>query len=443
MDAMQNRSFNSLVKRFLGICLPDRLSQEIAYRQLPREARQFALRMLSLMQRASYPAADFTPLLIRGLSTTAGSSLPGAWNGRIPPITMAGRHRKLDLYVAGQSWPQLKSRPLFLDLGCGFPPATTVDTAKKFRDWNVFGVDRKFAAYMLVDAKGHYACFDRDGSLLYMQARLTTSGITMNDDPQSARNRFQALFDQMRSTMSEGGTIVDHQGSRLIRNPLREYEASNVTFIQTDIRELDLPPARVIRCMNVLLYVNAREREKLLAVMGRMLDDNGMLIAGFNHFLGGGARYAVYHKTGTRLIPKEFAFSLDNLRPVGIAPWYTLHADDPEAGLLADLTRAIRSDQTFWMNFSRRVDLLLADHGICRRDDNGFLHFSEPPAPPEQLVVQLVAMWRQIDNEDFSTAATEALTRAGFRSWINPVGDIAVRPPGHPFPTVDCPPRPR
>lgn len=442
MDAMQNRSFNSLVKHFLGVGLPDRLSQQISYPDMSIESRQFALRMLSLMQRASYPAGDFTPLLMRALSTVSGASLPSAWNGRIPPITMPGRHRKLDMYVASQAWPGNEKRSVFLDLGCGFPPITTLETAGQFPEWTVFGVDREFTTYVLYDADGHYACFNRDGQLVYLQTRLTSSGSALNDDPKAARVKFQTLFDRMRTLLpaqdAPTSTSIEHRGNRLDRNPIRDYESSNLTFIQMDFQKLDLPPAQVIRCMNVLLYFNAQERKKLLVAMGRLLDEGGMLIAGFNHFLGSGARYAVYRKAGTQLIPVEFAFSMDNLRPVGIAPWYTLHDDDPEAGFLADLTSVIRSDQAFWPTFNHRVDHLLADHGVCRRDSDGSLCFPKQPPSPEMLIDKLTALWKQIDNDDVSTQAAEALDRAGFQSWINPVGDIAVHPPATPFPAVDC-----
>jgi hypothetical protein len=43
----------------------------------------------------------------------------------------------------------------------------------------------------------------------------------------------------------------------------------------------------------------------------------------------------------------EFAFSLDNLRPSGLTPWFTIHENDPEAFLLAELTGTIRNNQKF------------------------------------------------------------------------------------------------
>ena len=432
MDAVQTRSFNSLVKQFLNVRLPDHLAGRIAFPELHPDAQRFTVRMLTLMQRASYPANDFTPFLIRALSTIVSSSLPCAWAGRIPPITMPGRHQKLDAYVANQSWAECAERPVFIDLGCGFPPATAMDTARNLPDWSIFGVDREFSPYVLYDPDGHYACFDRNGDLLYLQTRLTPSGSALNDNPTGARSRFKALFARMLPQLPDiderGSTIVDLGGNRLIHNHIRDFEAGNLTFIEADINDLELPPARATRCMNVLLYFRKPEREKLLAAIGRLLEDDGLLIAGFNHFLGSGARYLVYRKTINGIAPGEFAFSLDNLRPIGIAPWYTIHAEDPDASCLADLTAAVRGDPTFWPAFNNRVDHLLHKYEICQRSEDGFLQFHEPPTEPVEWIGKMTALWQQIEAEDFACQAVDALGRAGYTAWINSVGDIAVKP---------------
>ncbi len=382
MDAVQTRSFNSLVKQFLSVCLPDKLAGHISFPELHPDSQRFVLRMLTFMQRASYPANDITPFLMRALSTIVNSSLPCAWEGRIPPITMPGRHQKLDAYVASQLCAECEERPVFIDLGCGFPPVTTMDTARNLKDWKIFGVDREFSPYLLYDRDGHYASFDRSGDVVYLQTRLTTSGRTLNDNPAAARNRFKTLFARMLPLLPAvdgiGSTSVDLGGNRLIHNHIRDFKAGNLSFIEADIHELELPQARAIRCMNVLLYFRKPERERLLAATRRLLGDDGLLIAGFNHFIGSGARYAVYRKVANGNGPGEFAFSLDNLRPIGIAPWYTIHADDPEASCLADLTAAIRGDTMFWPSFN------------CR---------------------------------------------AGYKAWVNCVGDIAVQPFAARFPS--------
>ena len=154
------------------------------------------------------------------------------------------------------------------------------------------------------------------------------------------------------------------------------------------------------------------------------------MMTGFNHPFGIYARYAVYAKSSAGFQPREFAFSLDNLRPLGIGPWLTLVEDDREAALLADLTAAIRADRMIWPDFTRRVDALLAQFGIGTRDPDGFLRFSEEArtAPPLAVAEKTTALWQQMAAEGYGEGVVAALGRAGYEAWINVVGDIAVWP---------------
>jgi hypothetical protein len=192
--------------------------------------------------------------------------------------------------------------------------------------------------------------------------------------------------------------------------------------------------------MNVLLYLDRSQRRTLLGRIGRRLEDGGLLIAGFNHLLGSSARYAVYRRHGPSLLPWEFAFSLDNLRPMGIGPWYALHDDDPDAGFLADLCAALRGDRRFWPVFDRRVDDLLDREGLCRRGKDGRLHLADPLPPWDAVVARMRALWRGLAGEGVGALAVEALDRCGYRAWLNPVGDIAVVPPPNGFPAIACGP---
>lgn len=432
MKSMETRSFNSLVEQFLGTYLPEYLADQISLAELPSDAQQFILRMLSLMKRASYPATEFNPFLMRALSTFMPGALPSAWKGRIPPITMPGRHRKMDDYVAEQTRISTGECPVFVDLGCGFPPITTVETAQNLPNWAIFGVDRSFASYVLYDLDGHYACFNRDGEFRYFQSQMTESGRALNDDPAAARTHFEtlfaALFPLLHLQDGQTSTTVEKNGNRLIHNHIRDFEASDLTFIEAEIQDIELPPARVIRCMNVLLYFEPRVKKKMLSKIGRLLHEEGIFIAGFNHILGSSARYAVYYKASNSISLNEFAFSLDNLRPIGVAPWYTIQEDDPEAKLLANLTGTVRTDKKFWPKFNRRVDDLLDHSAVCRRGNNGFLHFSKMTLPPDKLIGKMTALWKQLETEGYTAGAVDALCRAGYQAWENSVGDIAIKP---------------
>ena len=376
MASPERRTFNDLVRDQLGTALPDQLAGRIDFSALPADAQGVILRLLALMKRSACPATEFNAQMAWLLAAVTPAMLPAAWGGRIPPLTSPGRHRKLDDYAARCAEASGGEPPVFIDLGCGFPPVTTVDTAARLTDWQVYGVDPAFSRYVLYDADARYACFNRHGELLYLQSPAKP----LNDTPEALRTRFKTLFAELRPRIAPNddriSRTVEKDGNRLVANHVRDYETPNLTFVKGDIEALRLPPARFIRCMNVLLYFEREVREAMLALLGQRLDVGGLMMVGFNHPLGIYARYAVYAKDQGALRPKEFAFSLDNLRPLGIGPWLTLIEDDKEACLLADLTRAIRSDRRFWADFDRSVDALRDTLGICTRDRDGFIRFT-------------------------------------------------------------------
>ncbi len=165
----------------------------------------------------------------------------------------------------------------------------------------------------------------------------------------------------------------------------------------------------------------------MLVQAGELLDDDGILIAGTNG-LGIQLRYAVYRKGRDGLTLDEFAFSFDNLGHIVFMPFFTIHANDPEAALLADLAGVIRADQSFWPEFSTRLDELLKQHGICQRGADGYLHFQEDEMPPSEYIEKNALLWRQMEKEGRLDEAVTVLERAGYDAWKNSVGDIAVRP---------------
>jgi len=431
MEPVETADFNDLVVRYLGQRLPASLADQIDWPALSPEAQGFILRLLALMQRSGCPTTEFNAQTIWLLATVTPAMLPSAWGGRIPPLTAPGRHRKLDAYVKHLTRPTTDGRPVFIDLGCGFPPVTTVDTAGSLPDWSVYGVDPSFSRYVLYDAEGRYACFNRDGQFQYFQSPLKP----LNDTPEAVRKSFQSLFADLYPHLpapdDHERTSFARDGHRLVSNHIRDYESENLTFIKSKIENLRLPPARLIRCMNVLLYFEQHVRETMLSSIADRLDDDGQLITGFNHPFGIYARYAVYRKKAARMVPCEFAFGLDNLRPLGTGPWVTLAEEDREAELLADLTGVLRQDPDFWGEFAPYVDDLREKLGIGRRMGDGFLHFTEAvqKAPPQVLLEKTTRLWQQAEADGHAAGAVEALARAGYDAWINPVGDIAVVPP--------------
>jgi hypothetical protein len=428
----KERSFNSLVEQYLGMRLPDDMAAAISLPDLPAYAQDFIRRALFLMKLAGYTATQFTPALIRWLSATVPGTLPDAWGGRIPPLTMPNRHLKLDAYVSGQGWPTREDPYVFIDLGCGFPPVTSADTARNLPDWHIYGVDHSFGDFVLYDPNGHYACFDRKGVLLYFQAFMSSGGRALYADPQASKDQFNKLFADLFPLLPPVGgpesKTVEKDGNRLIRNHIRNFETDNLTLVKADMGNLHIPSAAVVRCMNVLLYFTGETQKKKLLQAGELLDEEGILIAGTSG-LGIQSRYTVYRKGPDGLVPAEFAFSIDNFGHLVFLPWFTIHENDPEALLLAELAGTVRTDLSFWPPFSARLDALLETHGICNREPDGFLHLLSDDLPPAEYLKKNDRIWMQMADEGYAEFVSEVLRRAGHDAWINPVGDIAIRPP--------------
>jgi len=437
METMQEKTFDNLVEKLLGMRLPQQMAGSLTLSELPPYAQGFTMRMLALMKRSGYSATGFNLHLIRWLSASIPSMLPEAWGGRIPPITLPNRHSKLDAYVSNRNMAVGNEPHIFVDMGCGFPPVTTADTARQFPDWQIYGVDRSFADFVLYDKDGHYASFDQKGVFQYFQALMNLSGRALYADPEATGKRFNKLFADLfpllQDTDGTASETVEKDGNKLIHNHIRDFETDNLTLIKSDIMELELEPAKVIRCMNVLVYFKPEIRKTILSQVGELLDEDGILIAGLNG-LGIQSRYAVYQKGADGIFPTEFAFSMDNLGHLVFMPWFTIHENDPEATLLADLSGAIRADRSFWPEFGNRIDELLQDQNICRRGTDGFLHFPEKDMPPDEYMEKNALLWRQMEDEGYADRVVDVLGRAGYDAWKNPVGDIAVRPPANSLP---------
>src|SRR5262245_18818366 len=97
------------------------------------DARAFLERAGALMQRAGMPPQDFSPFQAEMFASIASHLLPGCWGGRVPPITLAGRHVRIDQLVRKLSGDSGR----LLDIACGFPPLTTIDSSSALRQWDV------------------------------------------------------------------------------------------------------------------------------------------------------------------------------------------------------------------------------------------------------------------------------------------------------------------
>ena len=429
---MKEESFDALVEQVLGASLPEHLEATFSFPQLKPYAQDFIRRMLTLMKRSGYSASEFNPVLLHWASVIIPNVLPGVWGGRIPPITLPGRHKKLDDYVATLDITAGKEPNAFVDLGCGFPPLTAVDTARELPNWQVIGVDRSFTEYVLYDSHGNYACIDQAETMQYFQSGPSEKGLAIFGNPNAASEHFGDLFAELSPLLpkdADGKTsqTAEKDGNKLICHHLRDFETNNLTFVKAGLGELELPPAQVIRCMNVFVYFDLETRKQMLMQAGKLLADDGILIVGTNG-IASESRITVYRKGSDGLYPDEFVFSLDNLGPFSLMPWFSIHEDDLDATLLAYLSRTLRADSLFWPDFSRRLDELLKEFALCERGPDGLLHFPDGFTLSAEFFGKSHHLWQQMEKEDFATGATKALERAGYHAWENAVGDVAVRP---------------
>jgi len=389
------------------------------------EVRDFVERAFRLMSISKFDLRDFAPGAARFFAVLAPGILPGAWGGMVPPLTMPGRHKKIDAYLRSNQWMKFEAGTILLDVGCGFPPQTSIDAAEAFPEWQIVGADPAFEKYLLYDERGNYASVDAKGGIRYFQAGQPEEFLLLYSDRNATIQHFSEAFQQMLPILpADDGRLAtaEHGGRRLIRHPLRAYERSNLKFVSGGFGSSDLPEAGIVRGLNVLLYFDADFRRKAEEWAAKILRPGGLFVCGRDDVASLNAHYSVYRSESGRLVEKEFAFAVETVRQ---SVWFTLHDGDRETVRLAELLRMLRSDAKFRRDYDVRLDALLAENRIAVRDGNGCL--AEPPDPidPVRALPVYEAIAREIEVE-FADRAVAVLQRAGLNAWRNPVGHIAV-----------------
>jgi len=390
------------------------------------DARAFLERATTLMHRAGMPAQDFSPFQAELFASVASHLLPGCWGGRVPPITLAGRHARIDQLVRKLHG----DRGRLLDIACGFPPLTTIDSSSALREWDVVGVDRSLPEYFVEDQSGNYCLYDERGQALYFQPLVPTtdSWEALLSDAESSAKRFEALLAELlrqRGHAADGPSNVELDGCRLSVHPVHDYEWPNLRFVRSDLESLVTEPADVVRCFNMLMYFDEQFRQVAMECFATLLRNEGRLVCGTDWGWTTEARYSTYVKRDGAMVPVEFAFTLDNLTPIGIATWYTLHADEREANILAELCSVLRADVGFSAAFSDINDRLRVKHELCPRLPDGYFSASLPAENP-------AAMWHIAGDYSVELDATLAeqacrvLARAGRDARVNEIGRVAV-----------------
>jgi SAM-dependent methyltransferase len=387
------------------------------------DAQELADRAFRFMRTAGIRATDVSELIAWMIGFSVPRTVPSAWSGAVPPVTMAGRHRELDEYVADNPWHQPEGEGVFVDLGCGFPPFTTVDTARRLADWRVVGVDPTFGRYMVYDADGVYASFDENRQLRYFQEG------NYAPDPAATRARFHRLLDRLLPLLPDNADEVSDPHGRLVRDPVRQYQSGNLELVPGGIGDLTVAGgADVVRCMNVFMYFDQPFRQRALDWATDLLRPGGLFLCGSNWTRSACSRYTVYRKETSGLVAREFAFSVENLRPIELSPWYALHDDDQDTLANAHAVGAVRADTEFCQRFDDRLDALLAELRVCPRKADGYLGRPAPDVSAEDTALASSVLAARLVAEGFADAAAEVLCRAGRTAWRNHVGHVAMEP---------------
>ena len=344
------------------------------------EVRAFAERTLWLMKICRLEPRNISPAMAWWIGKLIPTILARALEGRVPPITMGGRHSRIDDYLATNPWTPLGAGSVVLDMGCAFPPLTTMETAARFPAWRVIGVDRTF-----------------DDEIVDPGARKSDACPVTRDD------------------------------ARPVRNPTKEYERSNLSFIQASFGA-DLPKADAVRCMNVLIYYGSDFRARAGSWLADILQPGGLFLCGANGWRSVESRYSVYRNENGELVAREFAFSLDNVRPFSGVPWFTLHDDERETWMLSNLVGILRSDESFRRDYDARLDRLLEKSHILDRGLDGRLQTPPDPIPAQEWRAAYERILGCMEEEGFPDRAVSVLQAAGLRAWRNAAGHAAIDP---------------
>jgi hypothetical protein len=389
------------------------------------EVREFTERGFRLMALSKLDARDISPSVAQFFAVLAPAILPGAWGGMVPPITVAGRHRRIDAYLSANPWVKFAAGSVLLDMGCGFPPQTSIEAADAFPDWQIVGADPAFEGYLIYDENGNYASLDASGRVRYFQAVRAEDFFKLYTDRNATLQRFSAAFAKLLPHLPlDHGTLASTQqdGMRLVRNPLREYERENLRFIQGGFGSADMPQADVVRAFNVLLYYDAGFRGKAEEWAANVLRPGGMFICGRDDAASLNAHYTVFRNEENGLVEKEFAFGVELVRQPG---WYALHDGERETWRLAELVGVLRSNREFLREYDSSLDALLAEYKISVRDENGCLiNHPELGEPAKRLSAYLTIA--EAMQTKFTEAAVSVLQKAGLNAWRNSVGHVAV-----------------
>lgn len=383
----------------------------------------FVDRMFRYIVHAGIPPQDLSAMLGDILGSLLARILPGAWEGRIPPITIPGRHEMIDNYLKNNPWITASNKSM-LDIGCGFPPHTTLESSASFPDWHITGVDPSLPHYLLYDAEGNYATLDETKTTAYFQPAVPTVENWNNllEDSLATKSRFETLLLEMLNAPDKQNEDLP----KLEIDPIKSYEAENLKFVRGKLGEVIIAPKDVIRCFNLMFYFDDQFYESALEWFSNQLNEGGLLLIGGNWAVSTECYFNVYQKVNGLLISREFCFGLDCICPVGIVTWYANHDDNRQSAQLADFVKVIRQDKDFMQAFYEHHDARRKVYGICPRDEQGYYGMVDPSVTPGELWFRARKLMDDMNEAGLNQGAVNVLLAEGFNARVNEVGQIAI-----------------
>jgi len=412
------------------------------------------------MKLANFNAKNFYPDLATWFATYISSYLPRADQTHIN-LTGEGRLASIDEYFHKHPDYDQEKKLQYLDVGCGIPPYTTIETAKMFTNWEIEGIDPEFPYYVLFDKDGHAGCYDSRKKLIYthfvyskintctpaqrnyIANRIATTWKTVKGSikkllpgeyfvnkgriikPEGAQKKPLAFLKTISDKMSarEDINFSEHE-FRLINDPLIHNQRSNLTFKRCDFEGFHgTQKYDIIRCFNVLLGENAVIHQAIDKA-AQLLKPGGIFIYGAATEIGLAVSYVTYKKQGEKLTPDEFSFTVDHLRPIMLAVFWSYSIARYDRFLLSKLIALFANDKRFMQAFSKRYDALLDKSGLAERDANDYLYVSRDFFLPDKLKVWIGICDKLL--KEFSDDIIKVLTNNKLQARMNHLGHITV-----------------
>lgn len=350
----------------------------------------------------------------------------------IPPITTPDRHMRIDQLIASLPVPS-GTRPCLLDLGCGFPPITTVEAAERLSNWNVIGVDPSFYPYLVTNNHGYYGCFDGQENLRFMWSDALHRKVTLQnsadeitkirEDIVSAAKKLFAKFKTDKRTDE-----IEIEGYHLFCNPFKLYTRPNVTFMTGKIGSVEIDNIAVARLFNVSVYYDETFRLQTLDWISKILKEGGMFFCGTDWIKGLSSAYFTYKKADGVLNEVSFSFSIDCLYP--LRPWifFSMHRSYAEKDTLIRYLKILREDKKFINAFDSRFVKLVEEHGLGKKDpqSNRWLPLTQSLDLAE-FNNSALEINELLEKEGYVDQAVLALRSHGIKAECNAVNLIEVK----------------